>query len=98
MRTEVERVMRRMRIAIRWQWRMKVFRREIAGYFGFLGIVAGAVVVAVIGAAVVCVWPVVIVWRFTGEMVWEIMKLHESALQELEEAMDQAKAKRKEGA
>jgi hypothetical protein len=86
--SEVEkRFVRRMKIAIRWQWRMGVFRREIAGYFALVGIVAGAVAVAIVGAATVCVWPAVIAWRFTGGMVWAIMKAKESELGELEEAM-----------
>lgn len=76
---------RRLKVAIAWQWNFGVLRREASNYIeGLSDVFANAISVIIGGIMAVICWPVVILWRFTGGMIWVAFTTPEDIIAQLE--------------
>jgi hypothetical protein len=79
----LSRLIRRLRIGVAWQWRREVLIDEIDSVGGAIADLCRMTLSSVLCALFLPVGLFLVLWRFTGGMIWQVCTVEDEVIEKL---------------
>lgn len=77
---------RRLKVCLSWQWRLSVVVKDVKSMGELLWDLTIQTVGSILGFLILPLWPIILIWRYTGSVLWYAITLSEDSIEQLEKA------------